>query len=60
MYEVAFAEGAYTTTVEIPIIDDSIGEGEEIFYGSLATSGDANVIVTEDTAEVHIIDDDGR
>ena len=59
MYEVVFGEGSFTASVEIPIIDNSIGEGEENFYGSLATIGDANVLITQDTAEIHIIDNDG-
>ena len=59
MYEVLFAEGSFTTTVEVPIIDNSIAEGEETFYGSLATVGGANVLVTQNTAEIHIIDNDG-
>ncbi|CAI8033561.1 FRAS1-related extracellular matrix protein 2, partial [Geodia barretti] len=58
MYEVMFGEGSFTASVAIPIIDNSIGEGEEKFYGSLATIGDANVLITQDTAEIHIIDND--
>ena len=59
MYEVVFAAGSYTTTVEVPILDDSTAEAEEIFYGSLATVGDVNVEITQERAEIRIIDDDG-
>ena len=59
MYEVSFVEGSFTTTLEVPIIDNSIAEEEEIFYGSLATIGDASVVITQERAEIHIIDNDG-
>ena len=59
MYEVVFAEGSFTTTVQIPITDDSIGEGDEIFYGSLAPIGAASVAITRDRADVTIVDNDG-
>lgn len=59
MYEVSFVEGSFTTTLEVPVIDNSIAEEEEIFYGSLATIGDASVVITQERAEIHIIDNDG-
>ena len=59
MFDVIFEEGSFTTTIEVEIIDDSLGEEEEIFYGSLTPASAANVLITQDTAEVHIIDNDG-
>lgn len=45
--------------VEVPILDDTVGEPEEMFYGSLSTPSGANVLITQDSAQIRIIDDDG-
>ena len=65
--DVIFGANDVTTTVVVPIIDDSIGELDEVFYGTLTNVGNSNVNITEDQsqitegqAEIHIIDDDGK
>ena len=45
--------------VQIPIIDDAIAEGRELFRVFL-TSTNPGVIVTQDRATVEIIDTDGK
>ena len=44
----------------IPIVDDSIGEPEEVFYGSLSIVGSSPVIITEERADIHITDNDSK
>ena len=56
----SFEATSYVTTVNIPIIDDSVGELEEVFYATLSSTGSSNVQITQDQAEIHIIDDDGK
>lgn len=56
----SFETGSYITTVDIPIINDDIGELQEVFYGMLSIIGSSNIKITQDQAEIHIIDDDGR
>lgn len=55
---ISFEAGFFATTVEVPIVVDRVAEGEEIFYGTLTTLGDANVLITESRANVHINDND--
>ena len=55
-----FEAGSYITTVEVPIVDDSIGEVAETFYGTLTVVGSSPVQITEGRAEVLIIDDDSK
>lgn len=55
---ISFEAGFFVTTVEVPIVVDRVAEGEEIFYGTLTTLGDANVLITESRANVHISDND--
>ena len=59
-YPVQFEAGAFTTTVSVPIIDDTFWEPDEIFYGNLTKIGNQNVQITQDTAEVLIKDNDGK
>ena len=58
MYNVSFEAGFFATTVEVPIVLDNLAEGEEIFYGTLTPVGGANVMITQDRADVHINDND--
>ena len=44
----------------IQVVDDSIGEPEEVFYGSLSLVGSSPVNITEDRADILIIDDDSK
>ena len=55
---VTFENGAYTTSVVVPIIDDSTIEPQEFFYGTLEAVQGINVLI--DQAEIHIIDNDGE
>ena len=59
-YPVQFVASAFTTTVSVPIIDDTFWEPDEIFYGTLTKTEDENVLITQDTAEVLIKDNDGK
>ena len=58
--DVTFGANDVTTIVVVPIIDDSIGELAEVFYGTLTNVNNSNVNITEDQAEIHVIDDDGK
>jgi hypothetical protein len=55
---VAFADGETSKTISLPIIDDSIDEGNETFTLSLASSGSSAVLGTTTSATVTILDDD--
>jgi hypothetical protein len=57
---IVFGENSLTTTVTVPIVDDSVGEQEEVFYGSLSIVGNANVRISQDRADINIIDNDVR
>ena len=57
---VSFEAGSYVAMVDIPIINDNIGELEEVFYGMLSIVGSSNVKIIQDEAEIYIIDDDGK
>ena len=57
--EVSFQPGFFATTVEVPIIEDRVAEGEEMFQGTLTTANGANVLITESRADVTINDNDG-
>ena len=59
-FDVIFGANAVITTVVVPIIDDNIGELDEVFYGTLTNVGSSNVQITADQAEIHVIDDDGK
>ena len=43
----------------ITIVDDSLPEPEEMFYGSLSLVGQSNIQIIPETAVIHIIDNDG-
>lgn len=58
-FEVSFTDSSYTTTVDVPIVDNSIGEREEVFYGILTITSTDNVAITQERADIHITDDDG-
>ena len=58
--DVSFEAGAFVTTITVPIVDDSVGELEEVFYGSLTNLGQSNVQIIQGTADIHILDDDGQ
>jgi Calx-beta domain-containing protein len=53
---VLFAEGSTTATVTVPILDDSVDEGDETFAVSL--SSPINAVIADGTAVVTIVDDD--
>ena len=57
---VVFQTGTFTTTVSVPINDDTILENEEIFLGRLRYTGSGSVEITQDEATVTILDNDGR
>ena len=59
-YDVTFEAGSYVTTVAVPVVDDTLGEIAETFYGSLMVVGTSTVQVTEDRADILIIDDDSE
>ena len=44
----------------VPIVDDSVAESYEVFYGRLSNVGGSSVQIDQDTAEVIICDDDGE
>lgn len=56
---VTFSAGQTVANVSVPITDDLKNEDIEMFTASLNTS-EENVIVIEDTANITIIDDDGK
>ena len=56
-----FAPSEESRTVNVPIIDDSIGEGLGQFIAQLSVpTGQSGVVLGEDMATVEIIDDDRR
>ena len=57
---VVFQAGTFTTTVSVPINDDTILENEEIFLGRLRYTGTGSVEITQDEAVVTILDNEGR
>ena len=56
---VTFAPGLTTTSVSVPIVDDSSVESTEIFTATLTTT-ESNVIIGIGIATVTILDDDGE
>ena len=56
---VTFTAGQTDTTVEVPIIDNSVVEDTEIFTAQLSTTN-PNVMFGEDSASVTILDNDGN
>ena len=54
-----FEPGQTEFTVEVPIIDNAIVEETEIFTALLSTTNQ-NVMVIEDSADVTILDNDGK
>ena len=57
---ISFEANSLSTTVVVPIVDDTISEQAEVFYGTLTSSESTNIQITEDRSEIHIIDNDGR
>ena len=57
---VSFGADSLVTTVTVPIVDDSVGEHEEVFYGNLTAVGNFIVQIPQDRADIHINDDDGE
>ena len=58
---VTFAPSEESHTVNVPIIDDSIGEGLGQFIAQLSVpTGQSGVVLGEDMATVEITDDDRR
>lgn len=47
-----------STTITIPIENDNVIEPDEIFFGRLEATGTGEVLVTQDRAEVTIVNDD--
>jgi hypothetical protein len=58
-FPVTFSPGVTAGRVRIPIINDDIVEGNELFR-VLLMSTNPGVLVTQDTATVGIIDTDGE
>lgn len=58
--DVTFETSSYSTTVTIPVVDDSIGEPEEIFYGSLSIVGSSYVQITRERAGITVTDNDSK
>ena len=56
---VTFAPGLTTTSVSVPIVDDSSVESTEIFTATLTTT-ESNVMIGIGTTTVTILDDDGE
>ncbi|MBD3558088.1 choice-of-anchor D domain-containing protein, partial [Planktothrix sp. FACHB-1355] len=54
--EVNFAPGETAKTIVIPIVSDTIPEGEETFYAALGFPNNGATIAPPKTAEVRIID----
>ena len=55
---VTFEAGVTQTTVSVPIIDDNVVENNEMFTTSLSST-EANVMISEGTATVTVLDNDG-
>ena len=56
-YNDSFEVGVMAFT--ITIVDDSLAEPEEVFYGSLSLVGQSNIQISQDKATIFIIDNDG-
>ena len=56
-YSDSFEVGVMEFT--ITIVDDSLDEPEEMFYCSLSLVGQSNIQISQETAVIHIIDNDG-
>ena len=56
-YSDSFAEGVMEFT--ITIVDDSLAELQEVFNCSLSLVGHSNIQISQETAVIHIIDNDG-
>ena len=57
--DVTFLPGSTMVTVRVLIIDDFVMEFDEEFMVTLSTT-DPNVLIKNNTANVTILDDDGR
>ena len=55
---VTFSAGESSTSVSVPITNDTVIEDSEMFSGSLAAIIE-NVYIGADTANVTVVDDDG-
>ena len=56
---VNFEPGQSSTTVTIPIQNDVMVEPDENFFGRLQSTGLGDVTITQDSAEIIIVNDDG-
>lgn len=56
---VNFGPGQTSTTVTVDIQNDNFMEPNESFFGRLQSTGVEDVQITQDTAEVTIVNDDG-
>ena len=56
---VNFQPGQLSTTVTVPIRNDEAIEPDENFFGRLRSTGVGDVSITQDRAEVIIVNDDG-
>ena len=54
-----FQSGQSSTTVTVPIRNDDVIEPDENFFGRLRSTGVGDVSITQDRAEVIIVNDDG-
>ena len=58
---VTFAPSEDSRIVMVPIIDDNIGEGVELFFARLSVpAGQSGVVLGEDKAIIEITDDDRK
>ena len=58
-HTVTFSSGETTEIMIIRILDDTVFEGNELFYATLTTT-DSDVVIIEPNATVHIIENDGE
>ena len=56
---VNFEPGQFSTTVTVDIQNDNFMEPDESFFGRLRSTGVGDVQITQDRAEVTILNDDG-
>lgn len=44
----------------VPIVHDSVGETDEVFYGTLTLAEGSAVNITQGQASIHVLDDDSE
>ena len=58
---ITFMPDEFTKTVTVNIEDDGMMENDKMFFGRLSrVPGDTTAIITQDTATITIVDDDGK